>query len=301
MSSTPTPNDLTRQQLDELDALLQRMLSIPLPQPPVPTPTPPAPAPVAPVSAPSALVPPPANWRVDPPAPLRRPFVTEEIPAREPEPEVATTAPLFVPVAASSAPTIESFSSLTPMPVSTPAIFPLPKVEMEPALPSPAQLPALVPEPEPDPAPISPPISKPTSHLETMSFDPAPIPEPESLTGTLRGVDAPALPANFQSVMNSLGLTEPFSDPVEPEPVSLTIPEAPAEREREPGVPVFLWPLFAVNWMIETLLGLLGPVGQLLTHPVSKQFLGWGGMLLLAAAGAWSAQGMGWIRLPIPR
>ena len=30
MATLPTPNDLTRQQLDELDALLQRMLSLPL-------------------------------------------------------------------------------------------------------------------------------------------------------------------------------------------------------------------------------------------------------------------------------
>ena len=43
MSTSPSPNDLTRQQLDELDALLQRMLSLPLNNPPaappVPTPT----------------------------------------------------------------------------------------------------------------------------------------------------------------------------------------------------------------------------------------------------------------------
>ena len=30
MSTSPSPNDLTRQQLDELDSLLQRMLSLPL-------------------------------------------------------------------------------------------------------------------------------------------------------------------------------------------------------------------------------------------------------------------------------
>lgn len=33
MASAPSPNDLTRQQLDELDALLQRMLSLPLGSP----------------------------------------------------------------------------------------------------------------------------------------------------------------------------------------------------------------------------------------------------------------------------
>ena len=30
MATAPSPNDLTRQQLDELDALLQRMLALPL-------------------------------------------------------------------------------------------------------------------------------------------------------------------------------------------------------------------------------------------------------------------------------
>ena len=31
MATAPSPNDLTRQQLDELDALLQKMLSVPMP------------------------------------------------------------------------------------------------------------------------------------------------------------------------------------------------------------------------------------------------------------------------------
>ena len=64
MATAPSPNDLTRQQLDELDALLQRMLSVPLspvdtplPVGTLPAPTPPAPAPV------SAPIP---NWRADP-------------------------------------------------------------------------------------------------------------------------------------------------------------------------------------------------------------------------------------------
>ena len=33
MAASPSPNDLTRQQLDELDVLLQRMLALPISQP----------------------------------------------------------------------------------------------------------------------------------------------------------------------------------------------------------------------------------------------------------------------------
>jgi hypothetical protein len=54
--ATPSPNDLTRQQLDELDALLQRMLATP--------PTVPEPVPAAPVELPV----PPSGWRADRPA-----------------------------------------------------------------------------------------------------------------------------------------------------------------------------------------------------------------------------------------
>src|SRR5262245_12317963 len=55
MSTPPSPNDLTRQQLDELDSLLQRMLSLPL--------TGPAEAPPPP--APLVDLPTPPGWRAD--------------------------------------------------------------------------------------------------------------------------------------------------------------------------------------------------------------------------------------------
>jgi hypothetical protein len=54
--ATPSPNDLTRQQLDELDALLQRMLAIPAAVP--------EPLPAAQVELPD----PPTGWRADRPA-----------------------------------------------------------------------------------------------------------------------------------------------------------------------------------------------------------------------------------------
>ena len=62
--ATPSANDLTRQQLDELDSLLQRMLSSPSSTPhtrPAPAPLPPSPLP----QPPEFLAP---SWRMDRPA-----------------------------------------------------------------------------------------------------------------------------------------------------------------------------------------------------------------------------------------
>jgi hypothetical protein len=59
MATTPTPNDLTRQQLDDLDALLQRMLSVPI--------GPTAAAPTATIEPAPTL-----TARLDPPQPVAR-------------------------------------------------------------------------------------------------------------------------------------------------------------------------------------------------------------------------------------
>ena len=47
MATAPSPNDLTRQQLDELDVLLQKMLTVPIAEPVTPVPKM-APAPLPP-------------------------------------------------------------------------------------------------------------------------------------------------------------------------------------------------------------------------------------------------------------
>ena len=67
MATAPSPNDLTRQQLDELDALLQRMLSVPLAPPDTPLP---AALPGRGASDRAAELPLPPSWRVDPPSPV---------------------------------------------------------------------------------------------------------------------------------------------------------------------------------------------------------------------------------------
>lgn len=83
MATLPTPNDLTRQQLDELDALLQRMLSLPLNKTDTvkvpPAPALPLPEPVAsPARASFSL------WRADAAPATKSPYI-----AAEPEPAIA--------------------------------------------------------------------------------------------------------------------------------------------------------------------------------------------------------------------
>jgi hypothetical protein len=140
-TAAQSPNDLTRQQLDELDALLQRMLSLPLnpPEsfpangngsvqnfaPPMPTPAPvqspppiarevpmPVVAPVAPrVFAPPAPEPVemPALWKSSPapvpaPAPRPAPIIERPLPAPVKPLPAAPTAPACMPPQAEPVP-----------------------------------------------------------------------------------------------------------------------------------------------------------------------------------------------------
>lgn len=266
MATPPTPNDLTRQQLDELDALLQRMLALPLNKgegvtpfrspPPLPDlPAVPADPLVGGQRPPSPL--PPDGWRADEPAPAKTPYLA---------PEPATL----------------------PMPVFR---------SFDPPAPATAPSPRLYAPPTPSPA---------------VEYAP-----PAGGPGTLRGVDAPALPFGYEApppeptgaAAQSEGLrgvATPSSDPwyggMNLAEVNPFAELAPAAAELPPprpaGVPVLLWPLFAVNWVLEFVLGWFGPLGHLLTRPAMKAVLGWVGVLLLVAAGGWAAKGMGWVSWP---
>ncbi len=264
--ASPSPNDLTRQQLDELDVLLQRMLALPVSQPepavafPPPPPLPDLP-PAAPRPAPRAMPDPPTvSWRADTPTGGKAPHLT-------PAPEPATA--------------------------FTPSVLPFP--------PSARANPDPMPMPPPRPAPAQ---NAPVPWLfapPTPSFTP-PEPQPPVVSsGTLRGVDAPALPFDFRRAdpMPSPTLpgvefpdVNPFADPLPP------VTEAePAATTARP-VPVYLWPVFALNWVLEFLLGWFGPVGQVLMRPLTKTLLGWLGVLLLLGAGVWAARGLGWVSWP---
>ena len=65
------------------------------------------------------------------------------------------------------------------------------------------------------------------------------------------------------------------------------------------NVPLMLWPLFSVNWILEWVLGWFGPIGHLLTRPAMKTLLGWTGVVLLLAAGYWCARGLGYVSWPV--
>jgi len=239
MATLPTPNDLTRQQLDELDALLQRMLSLPLnkaetakvpPAPPLPLPELPVPS-----SRPSVSL-----WRSDAAPISKSPYI-----AAEPEPAIAY-APSFATVAA-------------------------------------------------PPEAIS------------RHYSPPPV---TGGSGTLRGVDAPALPYGYPdhfghhdaesasaavipSAYGRLDLADvnPFADSGAHAPL-------PAPTAASSGVPFFAWPVVACNWLIEAALGWMGPLGAIARTPALKHLLGFAGFLLLVGAGVWCAKGMGWVNLP---
>jgi hypothetical protein len=150
MATAPSPNDLTRQQLDELDALLQRMLSVPL----VPADTP---APVT-TPGPRAETPPlPPIWRVDPPAPSAGASLPHiDLPETPPatvkfEPPVP---PAPKSVATAPAPASAPKAAPTPAPVAKPQATPT-KPQAAPAPQAPLA-PSLVPSAPPVPLPLLP-------------------------------------------------------------------------------------------------------------------------------------------------
>ncbi len=155
MATAPSPNDLTRQQLDELDALLQRMLSVPLAPPDTPMPVG--------VPAVRADLPLPPSWRADPPAPppgTSAPFLTltEPAPASAPAP-----APTLESLAPPPAPLPPTPAPLPPTPAPTPAL----KGDL------PLLLPKTAAKPAPEPKPVPPPVPKAPA---PPTIAPAPVP-----------------------------------------------------------------------------------------------------------------------------
>ena len=231
-TTTTSPNDLTRQQLDELDALLQRMLALPIH----------------------------ANDPVAPPLP-------ELTPSR--------TAPQM----SRGANGMES--------------APRPQMQSN----------------EPTATVLSAKFSAKDLAAPAESFTPSPAFEfaPSASTGTLRGVDAPAMPYGYtpvpldETAESMLSTDDRVAsalqvNPFAPYPTSLTlaIPDAAPART----VPMLHLPMYAFNWLIEAALGWFGPLGALLTRPAVKSALGVLGLLMICAAGYWSARGLGYASWP---
>ncbi len=249
MSPPVNPNDLTRHQLDELDALLQRMLSLPLGGA--------SPGGAAPDARPAALtlpdIPPlpPAGagtWRNDAAPTHRLPHTPQVM---------------------GDANTLSWGHDSSPR--STPANF---------HVPAPAV--TLLPPPSVEVIPDTIPLFGPPS-VEAR---------------TLRGVDAPALPADYR--------VEPAADVI-----LVPAPKSPAHAAAAmfapsgaaapaDPVPAAVWPVYAANSLLETGLDQCGPFGRLVTNRVSKQLLGWSGVALLVLSAVWVARGYGLIDFPLP-
>lgn len=182
MATAPSPNDLTRQQLDELDALLQRMLSVPLSPAETPLPTP-APSVPLPTSTPT-------NWRIDPPVPssVSTPHIAipelkyeAELKYEPPAPPAKAAPPQPVVPAPAPQPVISTPAPQVAMPAPQPAT-PAPQVAMpapQPTIPAPA------PQPQPQPkkavtsAPITPaPLAPQSTSSERITPVPTTPPVP---------------------------------------------------------------------------------------------------------------------------
>ena len=227
MATAPSANDLTRQQLDELDALLQRMLSLPLSPTDSPTPAPTPPYIPEPVAA-------ARNWRVDAPA-------TSPAPA----PHLLADALPRPPVFAAELP----FAHEAAEPVLAAPVLRMPAPEP----PRPVAVRATLPKPEPTRA----------SGVTAAFVPPAPVQIP-----------TPPAPGPFDAMA------------VPPPPLSETV-----------ALP--LWPLVALNWTFDTLMGVFGPPGKLIRGGFGKNLLGLAGIGLLLYTAAHVAQVRGWIALPI--
>jgi hypothetical protein len=248
-----SPNDLTRQQLDELDALLQKMLAVPI-------------APADPTPVPSVEVPelpePVGTWRMDSPTqatrsphltPTATPVMAEAVPVMASPPKFAAE-PVFLETR------IDSRQFARP---DASANMPMPRL-FGPSEPQ---------APPPELTFVPPPIQN------RSTFTPPPMQaEPVDM------VTMNAMPADEVPMMQEDEMAVPLS--------------MAAPTNASGGVPIAMWPVYGVNKVIEGVLGLFGPPGELFCMPAMKWLLGLAGIAMLLAAAAWSARGMGWITLP---
>lgn len=265
---TPSPNDLTRQQLDELDALLQKMLAVPI-------------APSEPVSVPKAYVPEPpssSNWRIDPPSPsvARQPHIA---------PTPAYAEPAYAGVVRPERETVvletrvdpRSYLRMEPQPApaapSTTAGAP--QRLFGPA--DPMSAPS-------EPAFMPPPVQQRSTYTEpSMNHQ-----DHEEIEDSTITVEPPML--TFQPEMDL-----PFNPNDDTAAVPLTVVGEPTTVGAMSGVPGPLMPVYGVNRMVEFVLCLFGPPGEFFTQTAVKWALGLCGIGLLATAAAWTARGMGWM------
>ena len=315
MATAPSPNDLTRQQLDELDDLLQRMLNVPVtavdPPPPASTAGPPT----------------TANWRADPPAPGPVP-APHLAPVELPRPP-ARAPKVTVTVHPVAEPALGTYSPGSPVPLMAP---PEPAVPVLAARAGPQLAPASVvhtpvaPEPpalgpaEDDAPIITPPAAYRGAHAPHS---------PRSARHTAEVAGAPASVADLTPGAEYEGLSTQYTVPGrtttasgrtttasgrtttasgrtttasgQPTAMGRAAPASPTPHSVL-GTPYspFLWPLVAFDRVVCAVLGLLGPPGWLLRSGFGKNLLGLAGAGLVLYTAAHVAADRGLVALPFP-
>jgi hypothetical protein len=276
----------TRQQLDELDALLQRMLDLPVhqvdeatPSESVETRTPEFSPPVSyktPIVEPARSLEPrvvaaelPHTAELPPPplVPTLRPAPSPPAPAaREPGPDdwirLAST---WQPSAQTWQPLAQSWQQAARSPAS--------------AAPAPAPV-----APPPLPQPIAPSLAERAMALaeRAMAFAPAPAvnAQPEAPAQTEHPVSEPELH----------DLVFPASGPREATPARQSNAEEPQVYS------VWEWPVVAVNWVFDVITLPLGPLGAGMRSRIGRNSLAVVGMACLVAAAVMVAMDwIGWI------
>jgi hypothetical protein len=326
--STPTTRP-TRQQLDELDALLQRMLSLPGSTPEPEYPPPPAQASSVPASAgvTSAVgVSPPSLPAATPPV-VNQPLVTAV-----PSNGVATgpASPQFGPSAlpTTAAPTPPQAPNATPIMVMPPPPPPPPPPRlMDPAMsasggPVPAGAGA-----NPSGAMQPPPTRKAAPPSGTHLWN-VPLPANSG------GASFPTWPAGIESLTAAAAspiahAVPPPQSPASPGKLTVTpmvapqphagvshVPHAPSMNGNAPSVttspptfaplpvyraesplPFYLWPLGFIDQVCGSMMSAFGPPGRWLGQGSGKVLVGWAGLLMIVGAAAWGVMdyfGMSW-------
>lgn len=305
MATAPSPNDLTRQQLDELDALLQRMLSIPLnpsesASPPaqpgvvsVTTSSPAGPALATQAPPPTSQAPPPSptsTWRVDspPPGPGPLPRVIPASPPRSPASSEVVSAP----------PRPGGNSERDAPPARQPSP-PRPEEKAPHAVREPA------PAPQATPAKVDDIPKDQVAHTT--------IPE-DNVPEAIPYDDALAMTASLPETASSLaaGLDQAAAIPLHsPAPASTDglmaskgqdSHASTATRPKRKRLPLLVWPLVLVNILIDGPLRLFGKPGRFLTSGLVKTLLGIIGLAGLLYTLAYVAQQRGLLDLgqPLP-
>jgi hypothetical protein len=101
-------------------------------------------------------------------------------------------------------------------------------------------------------------------------------------------VDVPANLATGEDYDGASGISSPAANAA---PAAATIQSgslvsSPGSVDDDPPAPIWLWPVVGINRVYDGVMGLLGGPGRVLLG-IGRTWLGWIGLIMLAAALAW--------------